>query len=498
MMTFDVGDLTQKIMIYFQHHLKNDIVDMNARLDDLGFESIDYIDLAAFLFETTGQWLDISKISNDTRISNISSCLVTLELEKLQPKTMVKLNSISRYTYSYELQNKPGKDTAYIVRFLCLKEDIDIPKLKLAIEKTLENNYILNSKLIQIIDEYYFEKTSVQSDFTFKGSVFFPKKDLARLIINLQSKVFNIYIQKKNKQHYLIITFHHIALDGWSHTIIEEEIFRRYAGIYKIKEKNDSEAIRALNKTCSSSLNEQSKTDELRVLFESINPYEYNKLGHLFQGKLQTNYSCFVIKKEDIDQYARDKNINNFPYGVILTFMFHQMVSKLSGIDKLNIYTSLSNRHLPISGIKELATNLSTGMPLFLNGTNMVSKQFAAKINEILKVYFKHMSYGAITRILLDNNTLLNKFLSPFNQPCMLGLSYINNPSKIIYGNDSLTSHYINWNKSRTHINIEKINMVFLIVHNKGSEFVIELHSRMTKELHDAMAHDFLEMVQIE
>ena len=336
---------------------------MHTKLDDLGFESIDYIELSTFIFETTGQWLDISKFNKESRISDISSYLQNIPLEKLQHKIMAKLDNWDRYVYSSQLKDEHSIDITYIVVCLCLKEDIDIPKLKLAITQTQNNNYLLNCKLIRVVDDYYLERTPIQSELTFKGSILFPRKDLVKLKIRVQSnRLVNIFIQRKKKHYYLIITFHHIALDGWSSIIVQEEIFRRYAGLGGIKTKTASEDIRALNKKYSASLNVQSNTDELVSLLQSIEPREYNQLGHLFQGKLQTNYHCFVIKKETMDHYARDNNINNFPYSVILTFMFHQMINRLAGVDKLTIYTTLSNRCLPISGIKELVTNLATGL----------------------------------------------------------------------------------------------------------------------------------------
>src|SRR3990167_4110531 len=99
MLTSDAADLDQNILIYFQNYLKMreqllkyTIVDMNAKLVDLGFESIDYIDLATSIFEKTGQWVDISKIGNGTRISDLSSYLIKPDLEKPKHKIRVKLD----------------------------------------------------------------------------------------------------------------------------------------------------------------------------------------------------------------------------------------------------------------------------------------------------------------------------------------------------------------------------------------------------------------------
>lgn len=194
-----------------------------------------------------------------------------------------------------------------------------------------------------------------------------------------------------------------------------------------------------------------------------------------------------------MDQYARTNNIHGAPYSVVFAFMLHQIISQASGINKLIIYLSLSNRHLPIPEITGLVTNMITCLPLFLDNTNSKSQEFAEKINETLKIYFKHMSYGALTRILLENNTLLNTYINPYRHPYCIMLTYINNTSKIIYGNDSITSNYINWNKSRTHICNEG-KLIFFEVHNLGAEFVVHVHSRMLKGVHFNMLHNFLKL----
>lgn len=495
MQTCDVGDLNTKITNYFQRFFKDHKVNPNTRLIDLGFESIDHIELTMFLFKTTAAALDIAKVNQHTRIADIPSLVVKLEQEKSNHKKMVALDSYHRYVYSAQLKDDNCPYVTYLIHHLCLKESIDIDKLRQAIANTLSNHFILNSKLIRMIDDYFFESTASQSDFSFKGSFLFPKTDLGKLIISVRSdRLVNIYLQKKGKQNYLIIAFHHIALDGWSHKIIQEEIFRRYAGLYANTKKNVLEEISALNSIYSSSLNQESDTAELAALLKPIDPYQYNHLNHIFYGDLQVNYTGFVISKEELDHYAQRNYLNDFPYSVIFSFMLHQMIHQASGVDKLMVYTSLSNRNLPVSRISELVGNFVTGLPLFLNSENLESRQFAAKINESLNVYFKNMSYGATTRILLENNTLLNEFLSSFHQPYWLMLTYINNISKMIYGNDSITSEYIDWDKSKTNLCIQYSRGIFLDVHNMGAKFFVQIHSRMVKKIHPTMISNFLKL----
>ncbi|AHE68151.1 hypothetical protein Loa_02614 [Legionella oakridgensis ATCC 33761 = DSM 21215] len=81
-----MDDFNKNITNYFQRYFKNDLVDTEVRLVDLGFESMDYIELASFLLETMHKWLDISKINNATKISDIFACLLTVQEEETNKK----------------------------------------------------------------------------------------------------------------------------------------------------------------------------------------------------------------------------------------------------------------------------------------------------------------------------------------------------------------------------------------------------------------------------
>lgn len=489
------NDVNQQILYYFQRFFAESPVYIDARLIDLGLSSIDYIELAAFLLKTTKKWLDISRINDNSKISDIELYLLNLEVDKQSNKKMLRLDEFQRYAYRGQLNDEHSNFNTYIIHYLPLKSEINLPKLYNAIKDTLDNHFILNSKLIRLIDDYYFVNTNKQTEFIFKGSFLFPQRDLARLIVRVQSnRLVNIYVQRKKNNHYLIISFHHIALDGWSYKIVQEEIFRRYAGCHHLNRKNLTQDIASLNKMHSASLSEKSNTDELKSIFAPINPYNYGHLRPLFYGKLQTNYHCFVLPKEEMNNYKQKNNIMSNPSVVVIAFMLHQMIYQVFRVNKFIIDISFSNRYLPIPGITELVANLVTGMPLFLDNTKLEPQQFAAKINETLKIYFKHMSYGAITRILLENNTLLNEFISPYQRPFRVILSYTNNTSKITYGNDSITGHYINFNKQICYVNLKEARTLLIDLQDMGEEFHLHLHSSMVKGAHFSMIDKFLKI----
>lgn len=473
---------------YFQRYFKSGAVDTEVRLINLGFESIDYIELASFLLKKTDKWLDISKINNHTKISDINNCLSHVYFEGVKNKTVV-LDKFQQYCFTYELNNKDIDIGTFIIHYLSLKESINIPRLELAIKETLNNHFILNSKLTRTLEGYSFEHTSKQPDLYFKGSIFFPKRDISKLRITVHcDRLVNIYLQRKKNQYYLIIAFHHIAMDGWSSKIVLEEIFRRYAGLYKKRQNNTLEEIQALNRTYTASINESSNTEELAKIFNSIDPKSFFELEHLFYGPVQSNSSSIVITVQQIKQYAAANSINGFSVIVIIIFLLYDLLAKVAGVDKLALYTSLSNRYLPIPGICELITNLTTGYPFFLDQAQCKPHQFAEEISETLNTYFKHMSYGAITRALMERNTILNQYISPYHQPYFLMLTYVNDASRINYGSNSIINNYICWPKSKTYINIGG-KMVFFYIEHLNDNLVINIFSSATKGVHTRLLH---------
>jgi hypothetical protein len=419
------NNLIQLILNFLKILIKNTTIHTNTKLMVLDLESIDYIEMAAFIFKTTGQWLAITKINNETRILDIPSCLIDYNIMPSVYKGFVKLDAWQQYVYSHQLKQIHHPLNIFFIKYLCLNIDIDIPRLEQAISQTLENHFILNSKLVQVVNNCFFVSTPMQATFGIKRSLF-PKKEIEKLIPTVHSdRLVSIYLQKRNKEHYLIIAYHHIALDGWSSMLVQEEIFRRYAGQYDLKPQVRSEEINALNSIYTVSSNEEGCADELETILSSINPYEYNQIACLFNGKTQYQCSSFVFTKTEIDQYALKNSINSFSYSEIFYFLFHQMISYSTGVTKLVTFISLSNRYLPVPNIKKLITNLVTALPVFLDNKNLVPFQFTEIINKTFAIYFKNMNYGAISRVLSENKTPLNKFICFSQHPYLLLYTYV-------------------------------------------------------------------------
>lgn len=485
------ASINQKIVGYLQLHCKRQEIHLGMQLKELGFESIDYIQFATYLLHETDKWLDISKIDEEMCLSAISTCLGDPQPCTIKLKETIKLDRLKAHGYAAQINGEQSNRVSYVVHFLALQEHVDLDRLKTAVNETLNNHFILNSKLTCIKDEYYLTAAERQSDIWFKGSFLFPKKDINSLAITVHSpRLANIYLQKKKGCCFLIISFHHIIMDGWSQKLVQEEIFRRYAGL-PVEQNSISKDFLSLNNIYPVSMNEPSNTNELKVVFNAIKPGYYRNLDCLFGKRLETKYCNLVISKEEMNDYAQRNNIQGYSYSTVFSFMIYHMISQLSGQDKLLLYISLSNRFLPIPGVIGLVGNMVTGLPLFLHQNRMSSQNFAGHIDTLLQLYFKHMSYGAVVRLLMEGDALLNKYISPFTAPYYILLTFTNNVTKMVYKEDPIAGNFVHWNKSKCYIH-DKNKRLFCDVHDMGTEFYIHFHSRMTKGVYHSMLSNFL------
>jgi hypothetical protein len=209
----------------------------------------------------------------------------------------------------------------------------------------------------------------------------------------------------------------------------------------------------------------------------------------MFSAKHDKKHLTLILKKEEIELFATKNQINKFPFSVIFAFALHQIIAKHSGTKKQIFYTSCSNRHLPVPHIKDLITNLATGLPLFLDSTDLTSEEFALQIQEHLTINFKNMSYGALSEI-WGSEIISRRFLSSKKQPFSVIFTYIN---KIVDG-EYIQSKYIDWNKSITCSERKSKKRICLRVYNMGSYFVVLFDCVMNKDIAELMIQDLAEM----
>ena len=339
---------------------------------------------------------------------------------------------------------------------------------------------------------YFFERTKPQTDFWLKSPGLFKKNRLKLEALTHSERLIYIYLQKKNHQNFLIITFNHIALDGWSALLVREEIFRRYEGWNQTKLLKNEE-IESLNKINEIWLPPLNSLYELEKELNSINAQEYNQKNCLFDGDLVAQNTCFLISKEKMEQFISRNRLNNFPFSVLFALVMNQAVLQLINNQKLMFYVTLSDRNLPIEHIEYLVANLATNLPIFFNSENKTLIERARELQKLFTLYFKNMSYSAISAI-WEKQIIDRDYLLFTNHPYPIVYTYINKMSEQEY----IQNKYINWTSSINELHFGIDLGIFLRVYNLGSQFVVILNTTMNKGLHEKILNYMKKIFYIE
>ncbi|CDZ77132.1 Tyrocidine synthase III [Legionella massiliensis] len=476
----------QNLTDYFQRFFPDNKVDPTKRVIDLGLESIDYIEMSEAFLKITGKWLDVSRINERTQIANIDSCLIDFNFIPPKFNDAVAVSPVQEAAYSQELLDLISVQKYLIVSF-ALKENIDLDRLEKAISETLENHFILSSKLEWIEECFFFVAAVKQTEFRLKAPIFFPGRLQKKLRTTVNSeRLVRIYIQTKKNRYFLTMAYHHIAMDGWSAMLVREEIFRRYEGKEKVKTLSREEEINYLNLVNKFWLRNSYNLDDIESMMNEINPYEFNRLDSIFSSPISKKHSSFCFQKGIIDKLVSDYDLSGFPYSVIFAWMLHRIIEQESGQQKILINTSFSNRNLPVPEAKELITNLAIGFPVFLDGSNLSSRDFALEIQKRLTAYFKNMSYGSLRQI-WKNGIIGRKFINPRMQPYTIVYTYINK----IYDDDYVQNKYIDWHSSINKVNTHRKGLIYLRVYNMGSQFVVYFDSNLKANCHENMMRNW-------
>lgn len=478
----------QDIVDYFRRFFDKKPMDFNTQIIHLGLESIDYLQMAEHFFITRGQWLDITRISENTRILDIPTCFITaFPTPKLPIHTKVRLNLQTKAYYAAELNNEISFSRCLLDTYP-LKGNLDVTKLQCAVKETLANHFMLSSCLRHDKDNYFFVESKPQKKFILHVPNFLIKFELQRRLPSIHSpNLVKIYLHKHRKTYYLHILYHHISLDGWSVALLREEIFRRYAG-HHVKSWERGEEIAYLNQANQSRPDASSDLPAFQEKLNSVRFADYDNLYKFYSKKMTSNETSLTISVECLNNLAKIHHLNSFSNNTIFAFFLYQIIAAESGVKRLCFLCTLSNRYSPVPHINELVTYLSTGLPIFIDGTHQNRHALAKNIQEYFTLCFKNMDFSAILNLIRANEK--TQAIFAVQNKYTVAYSYIH---KII-NNEYIQDKYINWEEARHYCSwsrVAKRPAVYLRVYDLGSKFILILNTQLKKGLHQKLAHDF-------
>ncbi|QBR83259.1 hypothetical protein E3983_02125 [Legionella israelensis] len=483
---------------FFKKFFPNGNVDLNCRLVDLGMESIDYIEMGERIFQDTGKWLPSSLLNEECTIGQIPEKLCNPIIEDEPGEGKVKLNKVQEISFAKQIKGEKShhQSRRYFISYFCLAENIDIPRLQFAIKEMIDNHFMLCCHLEEEDGNYYFVRSLKPANFELKHKWFTMSRIDKRLITSVHSeRLVNFYIQKKGKRYYLIMAYHHIALDGWSALQLREELFLRYEDNEQVKSKqlSPAEEIYYLNRLHQLKFTKDVNIEELLALAQNIRKQEYSPLSHLFDSNLVDKNTFFILSKKKFNAFITHYQLNMLPNSSILLLVFYMVMSGFSSFKKLLIYSSMSNRYLPGIKLKELMTNIAFSLPVFIDGESTKNiNELASIIKQKLDVNFRHMSYEALIKF-WSNDIAHKYYVHRAELPYWLQYTYINYRTD----EDCIQNKYIDWEKSSSFVALEEKGMIFFRVYDLKDRFIINIDSKMNKGLHSPIVNQFLELINV-
>lgn len=327
----------------------------------LGGSSIHIPELIYRIRKKYGILIPAKEIFDSSTISEL--CRVIERRRKSNSETLVETHSINKFEYdkiplldsqkqiwiSDKLSN--GGKNLKVIFTIDIKEWINLPRLKKAIEIILQNHLvynvnfeIFNNEIVQSINNNIFEAEV--------HKIFFNDKSLKRKILEKVEDTFfdlengnlykvDIYV-KSNNQITLLFQFHHIIFDQISVKLLWNSILKVY--------KSKVDAIQYDNSYFTSIFkckeNQQSlKLEKLKS--EYLDEYsDLSKLVSIGHSKSKSNFEHTI--KRIIDQQSINKTLNlKYTNSVIFSQIISEVLSKLFLNDKasyINLGIPYANR----------------------------------------------------------------------------------------------------------------------------------------------------------
>ena len=474
------------ITSFFSNFFPDGIVDENVTLLSIGLVSIDFIHLSEVILKSMGKWFDLSKIDESFRICDLSKLLYSNLTYVSENKNSVILSRVQQGIYRYELNKQSFGWHVHYIYYFRLIDGIDLKRLSNSIEETIDNNFMLSCKLQRRGKDFFYVRVEKPKSTKLRCRLSKNAKPEKFLVTNIYSeRLVQIYIQARGLHYYLVLAYHHIAIDGWSAANIRNEIFSRYKGQFNSLWSSPKEEVCLLNNVNETSLLE-TNIDELLSVFQDIEVKNYNNLDNIFYDFIQPEHTGFSVSKNELQHYGKSNNIEGTPASCLFLLNLNYSLIEITKELSFLYSVSFSNRMQDVPFVRNLIMNMVTGLPLFISSVSKSYKGVAKDIENKLNIYFKYMDY----------NSIINFYKSPKIKE--IQTAYSTNKYKIYYtyiGKTSINNYkseeFIDWDKSQANIFLGGSGIIFLRVFDVGNQYIVNIGTRVNRGVHKALVNEF-------
>ncbi|MEN5378519.1 amino acid adenylation domain-containing protein [Sphingobacterium kitahiroshimense] len=358
------NEIEERLCEIWKNLLGIDKISIHDDFFELGGHSLMAIRIINSIKEILGKSISVKDLFYHPTISSLAKKISINESSAYQVIIGEKVERIP-LSFAQErlwfINKKEGSIAYHLPALFKINGDLDIRALEESFVDILNRHQILRTIYIEENDGSVYQKVLPVEDW--KLNIEYDLKISLTKYAELQvEKPFNLerdymvkalLINKSSQENYLLVIFHHIAIDGWSIPILFEEVL----SLYKSKVENFEEDIKPLNAQYSdfviwekNKVREQEIEQKLNYWEEKLKYLDTPKLLSDFriekQSKKNGAFKQFKLNKTLTEKlYELSKSLGVSNYTTLLT-VFKILIYKYTGNNDICIGIPIVNREL--------------------------------------------------------------------------------------------------------------------------------------------------------
>ena len=315
---------------------------------------------------------------NDMSIESLDEIVVKRE-KPYQIKDIYNLTSLQKGMLFHSLEEESG--SPYFEQLMFdIYGRIDVVRFEKSLELLISRHDILRTYFIYSNRETVKQVVYKEPKVNFSYQNIQKEEDKRSLIESFEKKERDVYFElsKENpfkiklfkteeKAYYIVISFHHILLDGWSMGLLFDELFSIYAQLKKDKEPNLLPSI-----AYGTYISWLSETDELKSKAfwnEYLLGYETESLlpQKVVTKEYRSDVFSLTIDSNKMQKLNRLTQKHTITLNTLIETLFGILLSKYNNTDDIVFGTTVSGRNAEVEGIDKILGLFINTIPVRVN-----------------------------------------------------------------------------------------------------------------------------------